>query len=227
MDPTGLIPALDSDERTRILDWARLLAPESALLKVGLQAFVAHGPELVRDVVAHGPVFLDLKLHDIPNTVAGAARAVGDLGVSMLTVHASGGAEMIAAAAEAVPNIQILGVTVLTSLGAESLGELGHPSADQQVPRLAALAVAAGAAGVVCSAAEIEAVRSAIGDDPLIVVPGIRPAGAATDDQARTATPAQAMQRGATHVVVGRPITQAAEPVSVARDIGRQLRVPA
>ena len=144
MNPTGLIPALDSDDRSQILDWAATLAPESTLLKVGLQAFVAHGQQLVRDVVGHAPVFLDLKLHDIPNTVAGAARAVGDLGVSMLTVHASGGAEMIAAAVDAAPDVSILAVTVLTSLGPDALGTMGHPSAEEQVPRLASLAVDAG-----------------------------------------------------------------------------------
>ncbi len=219
-----LIPALDSDDREEVLRWAEALASEAGLLKVGLQAFVAHGPSLITEVAKLAPVFADLKLHDIPNTVAGAARVAAGLGASMVTVHASGGAAMVRAAAQSAPDVDVLAVTVLTSLAADDIQAVGQQPAERQVPQLAALAVEAGAAGIVCSAGEIEAVRAAVGPEPLIVVPGIRPAGAAADDQARTATPAAAMARGASHIVVGRPITQAADPVAAARSITASLR---
>lgn len=218
-----LIAALDSADADRVVAWADQLAPECGLLKVGLQAFTASGPSLVRAVVERGPVFLDLKLHDIPNTVAGAAGAVADLGVAMLTVHASGGPRMIQAAAKAAPDLAILAVTVLTSLDDDDMTAVGQRPVDEQVPRLAKLAIDAGAAGIVCAPSEVEAVRGAIGIDPLVVVPGIRPAGSATDDQARVATPAEALAAGASHIVVGRPITRAPDPAEAARDIVASL----
>ncbi|MGI9018848.1 MAG: orotidine-5'-phosphate decarboxylase [Euzebya sp.] len=219
-----LIPALDSDDEQQLLGWAQALAPTSGHLKIGLQAFTTFGPQLVTRTARLAPIFLDLKLHDIPNTVAGAAAAVASLGqdghgVAMLTVHASGGPAMVAAAVKAAPEVSILAVTVLTSLDDEALHLLGLPSADQLVPTLAVAAIQAGAAGVVCAAAEIGAVRSAIGPQPLIVVPGIRPENSAADDQARVASPRQAIQSGASHIVVGRPITAARDPVTAARAI--------
>jgi orotidine-5'-phosphate decarboxylase len=214
-----LIVALDSADRAQLTGWADALAGEVGTLKVGLQAFVAHGPELVRDIAGRAPVFADLKLHDIPNTVAGAAAAAADLGVAMLTVHASGGPRMIAAAAEAAPDTAILAVTVLTSLDELALQMVGQRPVHEQVPALALLAIESGAAGVVCAAGDVRAVRQAVGEDALIVVPGIRPPGSAVDDQARTATPAEALSSGATHLVVGRPITQAPDPVVAARAI--------
>ncbi|CAN5358609.1 orotidine-5'-phosphate decarboxylase [soil metagenome] len=218
-----LIVALDSDDRTQVTDWAEALAGEVGLLKVGLQAFVSHGPALVSEVAGHAPVFLDLKFHDIPNTVAGAAAAAAALGVTMLTVHASGGPHMVAVAAKAAPDTAILAVTVLTSMDVTALQMVGQRPVQEQVPALALMAVETGAAGVVCAAGEIEAVRAVIGPDPLIVVPGIRPEGSSLDDQARTATPAQAILNGASHLVVGRPITQAADPVTAARAITASL----
>ena len=214
-----LIVALDSADPAQVTAWADQLAGTVGHLKVGLQAYTANGPSLVAPVVERGPVFLDLKLHDIPNTVAGAAAAVQELGVAMLTVHASGGPAMVAAAAKAAPDVAILAVTVLTSMSAEDLVVVGQRPVDEQVPRLAAMAVEAGAAGIVCAPGEVAAVREAIGPDRLVVVPGIRPAGSAADDQARVATPPEAIAAGASHLVVGRPITQAPDPLAAAQSI--------
>lgn len=214
-----LIVALDSADRDQILGWSAVLADCVGHLKVGLQAYTAFGPDLVRHVVCRAPVFLDLKLHDIPHTVAGAAAAAQELGVAMVTVHASGGPRMVAAAAEAAPDVAVLGVTVLTSLDDTTLGALGQPPAAEQVPRLARIATDAGAAGIVCAAPEIAAVRAAIGPDPLVVVPGIRPPGAPADDQTRTAPPAVALGAGASHIVVGRPITGTPDPAGTARSL--------
>jgi orotidine-5'-phosphate decarboxylase len=219
-----LIVALDTDDRDRLLSLAQACAPHAGLLKVGLQAFTALGPSAVSAVAEHRPVFLDLKLHDIPNTVAGAAAAAADLGAAMLTVHAAGGREMIAAAAKAAPDTTILAVTVLTSLDDADLAAVGQPGADEQVPRLAALAVAAGAGGIVCSPSEVAAVRAAVGNDVEIVVPGIRPAGSSADDQARSATPRAALDAGASHLVVGRPITAAADPAAACLSILQGLQ---
>ena len=224
MTTSPLIVALDTADRDHLLRLAANVAEHAGLLKVGLQAFTSLGPDAVRDVAAHGSVFLDLKLHDIPNTVAGAAAAAADLGATMLTVHAGGGAQMIAAAAKAAPEITILAVTVLTSLDDADLAAVGQPGAAEQVPRLAALAVSAGAGGIVCSPAEVEAVRAAVGPDVAVVVPGIRPTGSAADDQARIATPAAAMRSGASHIVVGRPITAATDPAQACRSILEELR---
>ena len=221
-----LIVALDTADHAHLLELARQVTPHAGLLKVGLQAFTALGPTAVADVAALRPVFLDLKLHDIPNTVAGAAAAAADAGAAMLTVHAAGGAAMIAAAAKAAPDVTILAVTVLTSLDDEELAAVGQPPAAEQVPRLAALAVAAGAGGIVCSPAEVEAVRAAVGPDVAVVVPGIRPAGSAPDDQARVATPAAAMAAGASSIVVGRPITAAADPPAAAAAVLMELAHP-
>ena len=218
-----LIPALDTDDRPRFDDLVALLAPEVGHLKVGLQATHALGRDAVAHAVAAAPVFWDLKLHDIPNTVAGAAAAAQDMGVAMLTVHASGGPQMVAAAAKAAPDVTILAVTVLTSLDADDLVAVGQRPAEEQVVRLARLAVEAGAGGIVCSPLEVAQVRAAVGPEAAIVVPGIRLAGSATDDQARVATPADAMAAGADHLVIGRPITRAEDPAQAAREIRASL----
>jgi orotidine-5'-phosphate decarboxylase len=215
------LPTLGEAER-----FARLVAPHVGMLKVGLELFTAEGPAAVRSVAALGrPVFLDLKLHDIPNTVEGAARSAAATGAQLLTVHAAGGTAMIRAAVRgAGPGVRILGVTVLTSLDAAALDEIGLAGPPQEaVVRLARLAVAAGAGGLVCSPREVRAVRAAVGPDPLLVVPGIRPAGASAGDQARVATPAAAVADGADVIVVGRPLREAADPVAAAQRIAAEL----
>jgi orotidine-5'-phosphate decarboxylase len=198
------------------------IGAEAGLYKIGLQLFTSEGPGLVREFVNSGlRVFLDLKLHDIPNTVGHAVRSAADLGVSMLTVHASSGADALQAAAEAAgQRLAILGVTVLTSFADEDLGEIGvvRP-VPEQVVHLAALARRAGCAGVVTSPRETALVRKSLGEGFIIVNPGVRPAGATKDDQERTATPADAIRAGATHIVVGRPITQAKDPAKAAHKI--------
>ena len=225
-----LIAALDTPEPARAAAWARALAPEVGLVKVGLELFVAHGPRAVAEVAEAGaPVFLDLKLHDIPNTVAGAVRSANALGAAMLTVHAAGGAAMIAAAREAgeasgAARPMILAVTVLTSLGAADLaatGVAGGPS--RQVLRLARLAVDAGADGLVCSPLEVAPLRAALGPGVRLVVPGIRPAGSEAGDQKRVMAPAEAVAAGADWLVIGRPITGAADPAAAARSIAATL----
>src|SRR5512142_1712438 len=206
--------------------FARAVAPAVGMLKVGLELFVAEGPRAVRAAAALGrPVFLDLKLHDIPNTVEGAARSAAASGAALLTVHAGGGAAMIGAAVRgAGPGVRVLAVTVLTSLDAPALDAIGLAGPPQDaVVRLARLAVAAGAGGLVCSPQEVRAVRAAVGPGPLLVVPGIRPAGASLGDQARVATPAAAVADGADVIVVGRPIREAADPVAAAQRIAAEL----
>ena len=233
MPNVALYCALDARDRPTVERLARLLAPAVGGLKLGLEYFCAHGPEGVSAVRAAGrPLFLDLKLHDIPNTVAGAVRSVVALEPHYLTIHAGGGVTMMRTAREAAeeeaarrgvapPNL--LGVTVLTSLDAKALARQGIAgSAHDQVLRLAALAHESGLAGVVASPHEVATLRAAHGPDFDIVVPGIRPAsgaGSGKGDQARVATPADAARAGATALVVGRPITQAPDPLEAARAI--------
>lgn len=225
---TGLIVALDTTDAAKARAWADAVGPHAGVVKLGLEFFVAHGPAGIR-AFADRPVFLDLKLHDIPNTVAGALRAVLPLAPDMITLHAAGGAAMIAAArweAEraGADRPRLLAVTVLTSLDAEALhatGVAGGPR--QQVLRLARLALDAGADGLVCSAHEVAMLRDALGDAPLLVVPGIRPQGAASGDQSRTMTPHEAAQAGADWIVVGRPITEAADPAAAAAAIAAEI----
>lgn len=221
-----LIVAADTPEAAAALALAAAVAPHAGLVKCGLELFGAAGPGIVPRLAAHRPVFLDLKLHDIPNTVAGAVRAALPLGAAMLTLHAAGGAAMVAAAREAAEAAGsarpvLLAVTVLTSLDAGALAATGVPDAPlAQVLRLARLAIAAGADGLVCSPEEVAPIRDALGAAPLLVVPGIRPAGAAAgDDQRRTATPERAVADGADWIVVGRPITRAPDPADAARAI--------
>jgi orotidine-5'-phosphate decarboxylase len=223
-----IIAALDTIDLGVAQNWARTLGTEVGMLKLGLAFFLAQGPAGVREVT-RAPVFLDLKLHDIPNTVAGAVSAVLPLGAAMLTLHAGGGSAMIAAARQAAEAAgaarpKLLAVTVLTSLSPEALAETGVSATPQaQVLRLAKLALAAGADGIVCSPLEVAMLRSEIGPEPLLVVPGIRPAGVAAGDQARTLTPREAVAAGADWLVIGRPITAAADPAGAAAAIAADL----
>lgn len=223
-----IIAAIDTTDLATAQSWSRDLAPHVGLLKLGLTFYLAHGPAGVR-AVTDQPVFLDLKLHDIPNTVAGGVSAVLPLGAAMLTLHASGGSAMIAAARNAAEKAgaarpKLLAVTVLTSLSAEALAETGiAASPAAQVLRLARLALKAGADGLVCSPQEVSLLRAEIGPEPLLVVPGIRPLGTEAGDQARTLTPREAMQAGASWLVIGRPITGAADPAAAAAAIAADL----
>jgi len=221
----GLCVALDAPDLVTAEGWARAVAPGAGLLKVGLELFAAEGGAAVRAIAAHRPVFLDLKLHDIPNTVAGAVRALAPLRPAWVTIHAAGGSAMIAAAREAAGDgTRILAVTVLTSLDAAALAETGVAGGPvQQVLRLGRLAVAAGADGLVCSPREVAPLRDALGDGPVLAVPGVRPAGSAADDQARIATPEEMARAGADWIVVGRPITRAPDPGAAAMAISRSL----
>ena len=240
MPDVSLYCALDARDRPEVERLARLLAPAVGGLKLGLEYFCAHGPDGIGAVRAAGrPLFLDLKLHDIPNTVAGAVRSVVALKPHYLTIHSAGGLAMMQAAREAAEEEAarlgiappcLLGVTVLTSLDAEALARQGVAgTAGNQVLRLAALAREAGLGGVIASPHEIAALRAAHGADFAIVVPGIRPAGGAggavgaSGDQARVATPADAARAGATALVVGRPITQAPDPLAAARAIADEI----
>jgi orotidine-5'-phosphate decarboxylase len=226
----GVIVALDTPDPARALAWAEAVAPHVGLVKVGLELFCAEGPAVVQRIAAHRPVFLDLKFHDIPNTVAGAVRSVCAAPPAMLTLHAGGGGAMIEAARRAAEDTAgprrpaILAVTVLTSFTTEGLAETGVSGGPaQQVLRLARLALAAGADGLVCSPHEVSRLRDAFGGGPLLVVPGVRPAGSAAGDQARTATPEETAAAGADWLVVGRPITGAADPAQVAGRIAASL----
>jgi orotidine-5'-phosphate decarboxylase len=226
-----LIAAIDTSDRDEA---DRLIAAVSSycgMIKLGLEYFLRQGPSGLI-VVNENPLFLDLKLHDIPNTVAGAVRSLAALNVAMLTVHAAGGPAMVAAAREAAETNatdaqrpQIIAVTVLTSLDASTLHSTGvSGGTTQQVLRLARLALDAGADGLVCAAHELPQLRDAFGEKPILVVPGIRPAGSPAGDQARVMTPTDAIAAGASYIVVGRPITQAANPGEAAREIARAIQ---
>ncbi|HWB65302.1 MAG TPA: orotidine-5'-phosphate decarboxylase [Mycobacteriales bacterium] len=227
---TGRAPvavALDTADLTAATSWAEAVAPYVSTVKVGLELFCAVGPAAVEKIAAGTDLelFLDLKLHDIPATVSGAARAVAPLAPAYLTVHASGGPAMIDAAATAAPDTRIAAVTVLTSLSATDLDRLGLAGPpDEAVCRLARLAVDAGARALVCSPREVALVRTAVGPDIRLITPGVRPAGAQPDDQARVATPEAALQAGADLLVIGRPITGADDPAAAAAAITAALR---
>jgi orotidine-5'-phosphate decarboxylase len=219
--------ALDAPDLNTAARWASLVTPHVSTVKIGLELYLRYGPEAVASIrgASAVDVFLDLKLHDIPATVAGAARAVARLRPRLLTVHAAAGPAAIRAAAEAVPDTRIVAVTVLTSLSDADLELLGvtGPVCDA-VRRLAVLSVAAGARGLVCSPQEVAAVRSEVGSDITLVTPGVRPAGAQAHDQARVATPEAALSAGADLLVIGRPITGAADPGAAAAAIAASLR---
>jgi len=213
--------ALDIDDRDEAVALAVEIGRDVAAFKVGSQLFARHGPDVVRAITDTGArVFLDLKFHDIPNTVARAVEGIAELGVSWFTVHASGGEEMIAAAKEAAGDAKVLAVTILTSLKQEHIQRIGFAGPlDEQVLNLAILARGAGADGIVCSALEVSRVRGVVDDDCDLVIPGIRPSGAGKDDQARTATPASAIASGADYLVVGRPIVKAENRTKAVQDI--------
>ena len=226
-----LAVALDVPSAAEALELARTLEGRVGLLKVGLALFCAEGPAFIRKLQASAPVFLDLKFHDIPTTVQRALEAVLPLDPRLVNIHAQGGPAMIRAAAEAVRahrarggRTELLAVTVLTSLDKEALAATGHRDAPADLAlRLARLAKEGGADGVVCSAQEAAAVREACGEAFRRLTPGIRPAGSDTQDQARVVTPAQALRNGATWLVVGRPITRAADPAAAADAILAEL----
>ncbi|MEX1256147.1 MAG: orotidine-5'-phosphate decarboxylase [Gemmatimonadota bacterium] len=225
MPGAEVIVALDFPSGGSALELVDRLGGRPGFFKVGLELFTREGPAIVRELQARGHrVFLDLKLHDIPNTVAGAARAAAELGADLLTVHAVGGPRMVAAARGAVEGspTRLLGVTVLTSHSSVELAEAwGRPSAvaEEEVERLAISAVGYGAHGIVAAAGEARRIRDRLGPEVLIVVPGVRLPGEDPGDQARTATPAEAVSAGATYLVVGRTVTKASDPAVAAEAV--------
>lgn len=229
-----IIVALDVSDGERALELARSLKGHVGWVKVGMTLYYSEGPQIVRDLRATGfKVFVDLKLHDIPHQVEGACRTLTRVGADMFTVHASGGRAMLEAAVGATaaaaekfkaPRPRIVAVTVLTSLDDAALAEMGvGQSSAEHVATLAILARDAGCDGVVCSPNEASAMRELLGPDALVVTPGVRPAGEDAGDQARTATPAEAIEAGASHLVIGRPITGAPDPAAAAIAIRKEL----
>jgi orotidine-5'-phosphate decarboxylase len=225
--PAPIAVALDAPDLDTAARWAALVTPYVSTVKVGLELYLRYGPDAVASVrgASNVQVFLDLKLHDIPATVAGAARAVSRLRPALLTVHAAAGPAAIRAAAEAAPGTRVVAVTVLTSLGEADLSQIGLTgSVSDAALRLATLAVEAGARGLVCSPQEVAALRAEVGDDIMLITPGVRPAGMAAHDQARVATPEEALRAGADLLVIGRPITGAADPGAAAAGIAASMR---
>lgn len=224
-----MIVALDVSSAAAARKIVAAVGESAFIYKVGMQLYTAEGPAVIRDLVSSGrKIFLDLKYHDIPTTVAKAVSEAAKLGVSMLTVHASGGGTMLRAAADAArsidPQLIVLGVTVLTSMDDRELDKTGvRGRVVDQVLRLAALAINDGCGGVVASAREAPEIRKEMGDEFALVTPGVRPEGSGTDDQVRIVTPAEAIAAGASHIVVGRPITAAADPAAEARAILSQM----
>jgi orotidine-5'-phosphate decarboxylase len=224
-----LIVALDVSTAVAAHRTVSAIGESASIYKVGLQLYTAEGPQIVRDLVAAGRrIFLDLKYHDIPNTVAAAVREAARLGVSMLTVHASGSGKMLRAAVDAAraanPALIVLGVTVLTSMDEDDLEKIGvRGTVQDEVLRLAELALANGCQGIVASAREASRLRAELGHDFALVTPGVRPAGSGHGDQVRVVTPAEAVAAGASHIVVGRPITEATDPAAEARAILAQI----
>jgi orotidine-5'-phosphate decarboxylase len=224
-----IVVALDYADAPSALALANQLDPSQCRLKVGKELFTAAGPQLVETLVDKGyGVFLDLKFHDIPNTVAKACEAAARLGVWMLNVHASGGQPMMEAAKEGVAKSGhqplLIAVTILTSMDQQVMQSLGIPGTLQdQVLRLARLTQAAGLDGVVCSAQEAPVLRSTLSENFCLVTPGIRPRNASLDDQSRVVTPADALRQGSSYLVIGRPITRAADPLQALRDINHEI----
>ncbi len=223
-DPDSkIIVALDYSNEAQASDFINKVSPELCKLKVGKELFTTAGPQFVEKIVAKGfDVFLDLKFHDIPNTVMKACHAAAELGVWMANVHALGGQTMMQAAKEGVSHssTKLIAVTVLTSMGQEDLKQIGiQTGIVQQVVNLAQLAKQSGLDGVVCSAKEVSLLRQSLSEDFLLVTPGIRPAGSASGDQKRVMTPADAMAAGSSYLVIGRPITQSDSPVKTLKQI--------
>ncbi len=218
-----IIVALDYPELAMATAMLDRLDPAMTRVKVGKEMFTRFGPAMVEACMQRGfEVFLDLKFHDIPNTVAGACRSAADLGVWMMNVHASGGRRMMEAAAEAIQSssAKLIGVTILTSLSQEEIAEIGYSGTpEENVSRLAALAKASGLDGIVCSPREAARIRAELGPDFDLVTPGVRPAGSDTGDQRRVMTPRDALDAGATSLVIGRPITGAPDPQSALEEI--------
>lgn len=234
LTPAPIAVALDAPDLETLRGWSAAVAPTVACLKVGLEAFCRDGHRSVfaaREGAAEGGraalgIFLDLKLHDIPATVAGAARAVAPLDPDYLTVHAAGGPAMIEAAAEALPQTRVTAVTVLTSLDASMVADLGiHGTPQEIVVRWARMAVTAGARAIVCSPHEVAQLRQVLPADVHLITPGVRPEGADPHDQRRSATPRQALDDGADLLVIGRPITGQADPAAAARAIAAECRI--
>lgn len=236
LSPENLSPkdylavALDVPSAQAAVDLVERLEGTCRWLKVGMELYYSAGNALVEDLRKHGySIFLDLKLHDIPNTVAGAVRSATRAGAELLTVHGCGGGAMLRAAAEAAAqetgSPRLVAVTVLTSMDAGELASVGVPASPaEQALRLARLARQSGIDGMVCSAEEVQSLRAEIGEDAILVVPGIRPSGASVDDQRRIATPADAIARGASLLVVGRPITKAPDPAAAAQAVLDEIR---
>lgn len=222
--------ALDAPDLVTMTSWAEAVGPHVETLKIGLEVFCREGGiavERARDVAPECRIFLDLKLHDIPATVAGAARAVARLAPDFLTVHAAGGSAMVRAAAGALPDTRITAVTILTSLDEGDLASIGIAGpTDQAAVRLARLAVDAGARAIVCSPLEVRAIRDAVGPEVTVITPGVRPAGGANQDQARVTTPEEALAGGADLLVIGRPITGATDPGAAAAELAERLARP-
>jgi orotidine-5'-phosphate decarboxylase len=219
--------ALDAPDLESAARWAALVTPHVSTVKIGLELYLRYGPDVVASIrgASGVQVFLDLKLHDIPATVAGAARAVSRLRPEFLTVHAAGGPSVVRAAVDGAPGTCVAAVTVLTSMGAEDLARVGvQGSVSDAVRRLSVMAVEAGARGLVCSPQEVAAVRAEVGPDVTLITPGVRPAGSEADDQARVATPVEAIRSGADLLVIGRPITRASDPGAAAAAIAASLR---
>ena len=230
MNDAKVVVALDFDNKNDALAFIDKLQPGDCRLKVGKEMFTYFGPEFVKQLVDRGfDVFLDLKFHDIPNTVAKAVKAAAELGVWMVNVHASGGKQMMIKAKEALSSYGdkaplLIAVTVLTSMGEEDLQDLGiTKSPEEQVLALAKLTQQCGLDGVVCSAWEAESLKSALGQEFKLITPGIRPDGASTDDQKRIMTPEQAVAVGVDYLVIGRPITKAENPHQILNEINQSL----
>lgn len=230
MSYSRIIVPLDFSEPGQALELVEKLAPELCRLKVGKELFTKAGPVIVEKLIAKGfDVFLDLKFHDIPSTVAKACAVAADLGVWMVNIHASGGMQMMSLAKEALETKShrplLIGVTILTSMNEETLRELGlECSVEDQVMRLALLSKDAGLDGVVCSAQEVKILRSRLGKEFKLVTPGIRPGGSENDDQKRIMTPGQAIEAGSDYLVIGRPITQAEDPIQALKNIEEEIR---
>lgn len=229
MNDSRIIVALDFSSEKQVLEFTSQLEPSMCKLKVGKELFTLAGPDLVRQLVDNGfDVFLDLKFHDIPNTVARACKVATDLGVWMLNVHALGGRNMLIAAREALETSSnrplLIAVTILTSLGQEDLQEIGlNGTPEDNVLRLANLTKEAGLDGVVCSSREVTNLRQTQGEAFTLVTPGIRPAGSEAGDQIRIMTPVDAIQAGSNYLVIGRPITQSADPIKTLHTINTEL----